>query len=93
MKLDLPNQHPTTQKQTVGMNHEKEAFVDVMKAAEFVKYSPKTVLRLAREGSIPAHPLTGNKRRKWRFLLSELDAWARDKVNSTSDPCQNSRRE
>jgi hypothetical protein len=55
-----------------------------------VKLNRKTLLRFARQGSIPAHPLTGDKRRKWRFLISELDAWARAKVNSTSDRCQNS---
>jgi len=73
--------------------HGAEPFIDVGKAAEFVKLNRKTLLRCAREGSIPAHPLTGNKRRKWRFLLSELDAWARSKINSSCDRCQNSRRE
>jgi hypothetical protein len=73
--------------------HGIEPFIDAGKAAEFVQLNRKTLLRFAREGSIPAHPLTGNKRRKWRFLLSELDAWARAKVNSISDRCQNSRSE
>jgi len=68
-----------------------EPFIDAGEAAEFVQLNRKTLLRFAREGSVPAHPLTGNKRRKWRFLISELDAWARAKVNSTSDRCQNSR--
>ena len=72
--------------------HGRERFIDAEKAAEFVQLNRKTLLRFAREGSIPAHPLTGKKRRKWRFLISELDAWARTKLNSTSDPCQNSRR-
>jgi predicted DNA-binding transcriptional regulator AlpA len=73
--------------------HGIERFIDAGKAAEFVQLNRKTLLRFAREGSIPAHPLTGNKRRKWRFLISELDAWARGKINSTSDRCQDSRRE
>ena len=73
--------------------HGIEHFIDAGKAAEFVKLNRKTLLRFAREGSIPEHPLTGNKRRKWRSLISELDAWARAKVNSTSDRCQNSRSE
>jgi hypothetical protein len=70
-----------------------EHFIDAGQTAEFVQLNRKTLLRFAREGSIPAHPLAGNKRRKWRFLISELDAWARAKVNSTSDRCQNSRSE
>ena len=73
--------------------HGIERFIDAGKAAEFVQLNRKTLLRFAREGSIPAHPLAGKKRRKWRFLISELDAWARAKVNSTSDRCQNSRSE
>ena len=72
--------------------HGIEPFIDAGKAAEFVQLNRKTLLRFAREGSIPAHPLTGIKRRNWRFLISELDAWARAKLNSTSDPCQNFRR-
>jgi len=69
-----------------------EPFVDPDMAAQFVKLHRKTLLRFARQGLIPAHPLAGNKRKKWRFLFSELDSWARSRVNSTSDPCQNSRR-
>jgi excisionase family DNA binding protein len=58
-----------------------EPFIDAAEAATFVKLHRKTLLHLAREGSIPAHPLTGNRRRVWRFLVSELDAWARSRVN------------
>lgn len=68
-----------------------EAFVDSSVAAEFVRLHRKTLLKFARDGLVPAHPITGNKRRKWVFLLSELDAWVRAKVNSSSDPCRNSR--
>ncbi len=68
-----------------------EPFIDAAEAAAFIKLNRKTLLRLARKGSIPAHPLTGAKRRIWRFLLSELDAWARGRVNSGCDRCQNSR--
>lgn len=35
----------------------------------------RTVARWAREGYIPAFPLGEGKRRLWRFLLSDLDAW------------------
>ena len=68
-----------------------ESFIDAAEAAAFIKLHPKTLLRLARAGSIPAHPLTGNRRRIWRFLRSELDAWARSRVHSGCDRCQNSR--
>lgn len=68
-----------------------ESFIGAAEAAAFIGLHRKTLLRLAREGSIPAHPLTGKRRRIWRFLISELDAWARSRVNSGCDRCQNSR--
>ena len=43
-------------------------------AAEYLKVKPRTVLKWAKEGTIPAHPLSGSKRVTWRFLRSELDA-------------------
>ena len=92
-QLKTPDNAPLSRELRPIAIHGIERFIDAGKAAEFVQLNRKTLLRFAREGSIPAHPLTGNKRRKWRFLISELDAWARGKINSTSDRCQNSRRE
>ncbi len=43
-------------------------------AAEYLKVQPRTVLKWAKQGRIPAHPLSGFKRVTWRFLKSELDA-------------------
>lgn len=43
-------------------------------AALYLKVKPRTVLKWAKEGSIPAHPLSGSKRVTWRFLKAELDA-------------------
>lgn len=52
-----------------------EPFVDAAGAGEFLKLHPATVQRLAREGTLPGHPVTRGKRKKWRFLLSELTNW------------------
>jgi excisionase family DNA binding protein len=52
-----------------------EPFVDAARAGEFLKLHPATIQRLAREGTLPGHPVTQGKRRKWRFLLSELKEW------------------
>ena len=92
-QLKTPDNAPPSRELRPIAIHGIERFIDAGKAAEFVQLNRKTLLRFAREGSIPAHPLAGTKRRKWRFLISELDAWARAKVNSTSDRCQNSRSE
>jgi excisionase family DNA binding protein len=42
-------------------------------AAEYLKVKPRTVLKWAKEGRVPAHALSGCKRVTWRFLKSELD--------------------
>jgi predicted DNA-binding transcriptional regulator AlpA len=70
-----------------------EPFINAKQASELLHLSAKTLLRFARQGIVPAHPLTGKTRRQWRFLESELYAWAHERVNLiTSDPCPNSRR-
>jgi predicted DNA-binding transcriptional regulator AlpA len=70
-----------------------EPFINARQASGLLHLSAKTLLRFARQGIVPAHPLTGRTRRHWRFLESELYAWARERVNLvTSDPCLNSGR-
>ena len=54
-------------------------------AGRFLNMHPKTVLRKAREGAVPAHPV-GRKRKRWHFYLSELDEWLRSQVISISHP-------
>ena len=63
----------------------REAPVDQKHAAHFLNMHPKTVLRKAREGSLPAHPV-GADRKRWHFYLSELDQWLRSQVTSGSHP-------
>lgn len=52
-----------------------ERFVDAAEAATFLSISRKHLLRLSRQGHVPAHPLGFGSRRTWRFLLSELRAY------------------
>jgi hypothetical protein len=49
-----------------------EPFVTADEAGEFLKCSPVTVKRQAREGKIPAHFIQNGIRKRWRFLISEL---------------------
>lgn len=56
-------------------------------AADYIGFHSKTVERMARSGEIPAHPVSGARRRTWRFYPSELDRWLRAKVNSPRRPC------
>ena len=62
-----------------------EPYVDSKQAAAFLALDWKQIQKLSREGKIPAHPvLSGrqNRRRTWRYKLSELDLWARSQRNS-----------
>jgi hypothetical protein len=43
--------------------------------------------------AVPGHPLGNGPRRLWRFLLSELDWWMRNRVDSHCRPCSPNRRE
>jgi excisionase family DNA binding protein len=56
-------------------------------AAAYVGLHPKTVERMARAGDIPAHPVSGVRRKTWRFYPSELDLWLRTRLHSTCRPC------
>ena len=61
--------------------------LDTLEAGNYVGLHPKTVERMARMGEIPAHPVSGVRRKTWRFYPSELDAWLRSRVNSRRYPC------
>lgn len=63
-----------------------EPYIDAIEAARFLRVHPKTLMRLAREGSVSAYSFSDGTRRRWRFLKSELDRWMRSRVNSTSHP-------
>src|SRR6266852_9533903 len=70
-----------------------EPYVDAAEAAQFLSINRRTVMQMARQGNIPAHPAGEGRRHSWRFLLSELDSWMRSRVNSPCRPCSPNRRE
>jgi len=53
-----------------------EQYVSPEDAAAFLKVNRLKIIRMARSGSVPAHPLGTGKRRQRRFKLSELDKYA-----------------
>ncbi len=59
-----------------------EPFVEANTAAEFLRYSCRTIKQMAREGRIPAHPFGIGPRKRWYFLISELAEHLRSQVNS-----------
>jgi excisionase family DNA binding protein len=70
-----------------------EHYVDAAEAAQFLSINRRTLMQMARQGNIPAHPVGEGRRSSWRFLLSELDSWMRNRVNSRCRPCSPNRRE
>jgi hypothetical protein len=59
-----------------------EPFVEADEAASFLHYSIRSVMQMARDGKIPAHPFGDGSRKRWFFLISELAEFVRGKVNS-----------
>jgi excisionase family DNA binding protein len=62
-----------------------EPLLTPAEAAEFyLKIHPKTLIRMAREGSIPALRLG----KHWRFRVSDVEFWVASKVNSSRQPAE-----
>jgi excisionase family DNA binding protein len=57
-------------------------YLTTRQVAERLGFVPDTVLRWARDGTIPAHKMGG----RVRFIPAELDAWeAENKMGATSE--------
>lgn len=50
-------------------------FMTAQEAAAYLSVNGRTVARWAREGYLPAIPVGEGKRRLWRFVQDDLDAW------------------
>ena len=55
--------------------------LDAIEAARVVGMDSRTLVRWARRGYVPAHPLGEGKRRIWRFFESELLEWVEQQRN------------
>jgi excisionase family DNA binding protein len=63
-----------------------EQYVSPEDAAAFLKVNRLKIIRMARSGSVPAHPLGTGKRRQWRFKLSELDKHMQGGIETNHPP-------
>ncbi|MHB1953018.1 MAG: helix-turn-helix domain-containing protein [Sulfobacillus sp.] len=63
-----------------------ERFVDADEAATVLGVHPKTLQRWSRQGVVPAHPIGEGRRKYWRYLISELEAWLRERTAQTPQP-------
>lgn len=55
--------------------------LDAKEAASVLKMNSRTLVRWARCGYVPAHPLGEGKRRLWRFFENELLEWVETQEN------------
>jgi excisionase family DNA binding protein len=62
-----------------------ESYVSPDEAAAFLKTNRIKIIRMARSGALPAHPLGTGRRHQWRFKLSELDVHMQRDIH-TADP-------
>jgi excisionase family DNA binding protein len=71
-------------------SQEPEPYIPPEKAAEFLGLPRRAVIRMARDGRLPAHPIKGTgKKRYWRFRLSELDKHMQGDVQPSRPPVRN----
>lgn len=52
--------------------------LNATEAAGVLKMNSRTLVRWARSGYVPAHPLGEGKRRIWRFFENELLDWVKE---------------
>jgi hypothetical protein len=55
--------------------------LDAANAALILRINSRTLVRWARCGYVPAHPLGEGKRRLWRFFEKELLEWVETQEN------------
>jgi excisionase family DNA binding protein len=68
-----------------GVLPASEPYLDADRAADYLSISRKTLLKKARAGRLPAHPIGDGPKKMWRFRISELDRWMQTEVTSGSD--------
>lgn len=61
-----------------------ERFVGADEAAIVLGVNSKTLQRWSRQGIVPAHPMGEGRRKYWRYLISELEAWLRERTAQTT---------
>ena len=71
-----------TQKNGVMLDTGQKVTVKILDAAEaaaIIRMDSRTLVRWARLGYVPAHPMGEGKKKLWRFLEHELLDWLVDR--------------
>ena len=70
---------------SLGTLPSSEPYIEAARAAAYLSMSRKTLLKKARSGRLPGHPIGDGRKKMWRFRISELDRWMQTEVTSGSD--------
>jgi hypothetical protein len=76
------------EKASTDFNKSKMHILDAEEAAALIKMDSRTLLRWARLGYVPAHPLGEGKRRLWRFIEDELLEWFENRSYERKPPAR-----
>jgi predicted DNA-binding transcriptional regulator AlpA len=57
--------------------------LDAREAAAILRMDSRTLIRWARLGQVPAHPLGEGRRKLWRFLEYELLEWVENRESDS----------
>ena len=63
----------------------KHMLLTAVEAALLIHMDHRTLIRWARVGYVPAHPLGEGRRRLWRFFEDELLVWIGSQSNGRED--------
>ena len=76
-QLSVQTPLPIAASLSLDRSHQYESrFLTADEAATYLGgLNSRTMTRWAREGYLPAYPIGEGKRRLWRFLQSDLEAW------------------
>ena len=74
---------PQPAKQSVSGPASPKLLLTPVEAALVLHMDHRTLIRWARAGYVPAHPLGEGRRRMWRFFEHELLAWVESQSNGS----------
>src|SRR6202012_5461456 len=83
--MNIPNETPKAT-EVVRPIGRPVRILDATEAAAIVKMDSRTLIRWARLGYVPAHPLGEGKRKLWRFLEHELLEWVETRETEKKRP-------
>lgn len=80
MRNEMIHLLPTVKTSSLGSTSHK--LLTAVDAAILLGMDHRTLIRWARSGYVPAHPLGEGRRRMWRFFEDELIAWVETQSNA-----------